>query len=179
MAFLGQQFDPNAVPPREDFTPLPSGEYPVIITDSDMKPTKAGTGQYLELTFQVIDGPSKGRLVWARLNLDNPNPKAVEIAQRDLSAICHAVGHAQALTDSQVLHNRPLVIRVEFVQAGGRNQHDGNEVKAYKRLDGAAPAHAAPPAQQYAPSQPQVSPFAQAQPATPANQPPAWAKPAA
>ncbi len=178
MAFLGQQFDPTAVAPREDFSPLPSGEYPVIIIDSDMKPTKAGTGQYLELTFQVIDGPSKGCLTRARLNLDNPNPKAVEIAQRDLSAICHALGHAQMLTDSQVLHNRPLVIRVEFVPAGGRNQHDGNEVKAYKRLDGAAPVHAAPPAQHHAPSQPQGNPFAN-QPPAPANQPPTWAKPVA
>lgn len=168
MTFLGQPFDPNAVPPAQDFAPLPTGEYPVIITDSEMKPTKRGDGQYLELTFQVIDGPSKGRLVWARLNLENPSPKAVEIAQRDLSAICAAVGHTVVLTDSQKLHNRPLVIRVEFVPAGPKNQRDGNEVKAYKRLEGAVP---------------QASPFAQAPGAAapaPSNEPPSWMnKPAA
>lgn len=168
MAFLGAQFDPNTVPPSQDFTPLPSGEYPAIITDSEMKPTKNSTGHYLELTFQVIDGPSKGRLVWARLNLDNPNAKAVEIAKRDLSAICHAAGIVQAITDSQQLHNRPLVIRVEFVPAGPNRQRDGNEVKGYKRMDG-APAPAAQP-----------SPFAAAAANTaPPAGPPAWAKPAA
>lgn len=170
MAFLGQQFDPNTVEPSQAFEPLPSGEYPAIITDSEMKPTKSGAGHYLELTFQIIDGPMKNRLTWSRLNLDNLNPKAVEIAQRDLSAICHAVGHSQAINDSSVLHNRPLVIRVEFVKADGyKRKYDGNEVKAYKRLEGvAAPA-------------PQASPFKPA--AQAANAPaaaPAWAqKPAA
>ncbi len=170
MAFLGQQFDPNTVEPSQAFEPLPSGEYPAIITDSEMKPTKSGAGHYLELTFQIIDGPMKNRLTWSRLNLDNPNPKAVEIAQRDLSAILHAVGQMQAITDSAVLHNRPLVIRVEYVKADGdKRKNDGNEVKAYKRLEGvAAPA-------------PQASPFQK--PATPAANAaavPAWAqKPAA
>ena len=37
-----------------------------------MKATKAGTGQYLQLGFQILDGPHKGRKLWARLNLDNP-----------------------------------------------------------------------------------------------------------
>ena len=168
MAFLGNTFDPNAVEPAQDFAPLPSGEYPAVITDSEMKPTKAGTGQYLELTFQVVDGPAKGRLVWSRLNLDNPNPKAVEIAQRDLSAICAAAGINQAINDSQHLHNRPMVIRVEFVPAGPKNNRDGNEVKAYKRLEGAPLA---------AQASPFVSPAQAAQPA--ANQAPNWAKPAA
>jgi hypothetical protein len=160
MAFLGNAFDPTTVPPADDFTPLPSGEYPAMIIDSEMKPTKAGTGQYLELTFQVIDGPMKNRLVWSRLNLENPNPKAVEIAQRDLSAICAAAGIQHAITDSTPLHNRPLVIRVEFVPAGPKNNRDGNEIKAYKRLDGAPQASpfAATPAQQAAPPPPAAAP---------------------
>ena len=180
MAFLGQTFDPSTVPPAQDFTPLPSGEYPAMIIDSEMKPTKAGTGQYLELTFQVIDGPMKGRLVWSRLNLDNPNAKAVEIAQRDLSAICHAAG-VGAINDSSALHNRPMLIRVEYQPAGPKRDREGNEVKAYKRFDGATVA--APPAPQGYQQQPaQSNPFAPQQqqtPAPPANQPPSWAKPAA
>jgi hypothetical protein len=178
MAFLGNPFNPADVPPANDITPLPSGEYPAVIVDSDMKPTKAGTGQYLELHFQVIDGPMKGRQVWGRLNLDNPNPKAVEIAQRDLSAICQALGITQTITDSAALHNRPLMIRVEYREGTGQFGAS-NEVKAYKRLEGVPQAqpvpqqYAAQPVQQYAPP----SPFAQPQPAAPAV--PAWAKPAA
>ena len=66
-------FDANNVDPATDFEPIPAGKYLAVITDSEMKPTKSGSGHYLELTFQVIDGPFKNRLLWSRLNLDNPN----------------------------------------------------------------------------------------------------------
>jgi hypothetical protein len=144
MANIGS-FDATQVAPREDFTPLPTGEYPAQIVDSDMKPTKKNDGQYLELTFEIADGEFKGRKVWSRLNLDNPNPKAVEIAQRDLSAICHAAGKLQ-IRDSQELHYKPMLIRVEYVEAGEGRDKPTNDIKAYKALAGAAPSAAAPAA---------------------------------
>jgi len=143
MAFLGQTFDANNVAPSADISPVPSGEYVAIIVDSDMKPTKSGNGQYLELVHELVDGPFRGRKVWGRLNLSNPNAKTVQIAQEQLSSICHATGVMQ-VQDSQQLHNRPLVIRVEFVPADGQQrQRDGNEIKAWKRYEGAG---ATPPA---------------------------------
>ena len=168
MAHLGGTFDANAIAPAQDLEPIPSGEYLAHIIDSDMKPTKNGLGQYLELTYEVTDGPYKGRKLWARLNLDNPNAKAVEIAQRDLSAICHATGQLQ-VSDSQQLHYKPHVVRVEYVKADGdRRTRDGNEIKAYKRADGFS---AAPQQVQRA-----SAPAANA----PAGGPPPWAqKPAA
>lgn len=153
MAFLGNMVNPD-LPPAEDFAPLPSGEYPAIITDSEMKPTKNRNGQYLELTYQVTDGPLKGRLVWERLNLDNPSAKAVEIAQRSLNSLIAALGLTQ-VQDSQQLHNRPLVIRVEFVKADGvKRTSDTNEVKAHKKLEGATSVQSQPAANQAAPAQP-------------------------
>lgn len=104
-------FDANQVDPATNFDPLPAGKYLAAITESEMKPTKAGTGNFLQLTFQVLDGPHKGRLLWARLNLDNPNATAVQIARAELSAICRAVG-VMAPKDSVELHNLPLVISV-------------------------------------------------------------------
>ena len=47
-------FNANTVDPATDFEPLPAGKYMVVITASGMKPTKSGSGQFLELTFQVI-----------------------------------------------------------------------------------------------------------------------------
>ena len=167
MANLGQPFDPNSVEPSQDYGAIPSGEYPVIITDSDMVPTKAGTGQFLKLTHQVIEGPYKGRLLWARLNLDNPSPKAVEIAQRDLSAICQACGVTTAITDSQQLHNRPMIVRVEFTEAGKNGMDkDGNEIKAWKRLETAG---------QQAPAATPAAPTPQAQAPAAATPAPPWA----
>jgi hypothetical protein len=104
-------FDANRVDPASNFDPLPAGKYLAAIIESEMKPTKSGTGNYLQLTFQVLDGPHKGRLLWARLNLDNPNATAVQIAQAELSAICRAVG-VLVPHDSVELHNLPLVIGV-------------------------------------------------------------------
>ncbi len=105
-------FDATQVDPAVDFEPLPAGKYVAVITDSEMKATKSGTGHYLELTFQVVDGPHKGRLLWSRLNLDNPNAMTVQIAQAELSAICHAVGVLKP-KDSIELHNLPLQITVK------------------------------------------------------------------
>lgn len=162
MAHLGGTFDATQVDPSRDVEPIPSGEYLVHIIDSDMKPTKNGTGQYLELAYEVAEGPYKGRKLWARLNLVNQNSKAVEIAQRDLSAICHATGQMQ-VTDSQQLHYKPHVVRVEYIKADGvKSQRDSNEIKAYKRAEGyAAPAQAPafnqPPGQAFQAPQPAAS----------------------
>jgi hypothetical protein len=105
-------FDASKVEPTTDFEPIPAGKYLAIISDSTMKTSKSGSGTYLELCFQVIDGPHKGRLLWSRLNLDNPNELAVKIAQGELSAICRAVGVMQP-KDSAELHNLPLQITVK------------------------------------------------------------------
>lgn len=165
MANLGH-FDATSVAPREDFAPLPPGEYVAQITDSEMKPTSKG-GQRLELTFEVIDGPAKGRKVWANLNLDNPNPRAVEIAQRELSAICHAVGKLQ-VNDSQELHYKPLVIRVEIEEQLGYSPK--NVVKAYKAATGHGGQGNAPSA---------VPSAAAASSASPSSSAPPWANRAA
>jgi hypothetical protein len=106
-----QGFDANQVEPTGDFDPIPAGKYLAVITDSEMKPTKAGTGSLLQLTFQIVEGEYQNRLIWTRLNLDNPNAVAVQIARADLSAICRAVG-VLSPRDSVELHNLPLVIHV-------------------------------------------------------------------
>jgi hypothetical protein len=105
-------FDASTVEPAAGFDPIPAGKYEAVITESEMKPTKAGTGSYLQLTFQVIEGEYEKRLLWARLNLDNPNAQTVSLAQAELSAICRAV-EVMAPNDSAELHDLPLVIHVK------------------------------------------------------------------
>lgn len=127
-------FDATQVDPSVDFEPIPAGKYLAIITDSGMKPTKSGNGSYLELTFQVLDGPYKNRLLWSRLNLDNPNRQAVEIARGQLSAICHAVGVPRP-KDSVELHGIPLTITVRL-----KRRDDGevfNEIRGYAKKEAA------------------------------------------
>jgi hypothetical protein len=138
-------FDANTVEPAGDFEPIPAGKYAAVITESEMKPTKAGTGSYLQLTFQIIDGPFQNRLLWARLNLDNPNETARKIAQGELSAICRAVG-VLAPKDSLELHNLPLSINVRCKKRADTGEIV-NEVKGYSKKESpAAPAGGVPAA---------------------------------
>jgi hypothetical protein len=128
-------FDAATVDPATDFEPLPAGKYPAVITDSEMKPTKSGNGHYLELTFQVIDGKYKGRLLWSRLNLDNPSVQAVQIAQGQLSAICRAVG-VMCPRDSIELHNLPLLVTVKCKKRED-NGDIVNEIRGYAKKEAA------------------------------------------
>ena len=54
--------------PSAAFGPLPPGEYEMIIVRSETRPTRAGTGHFLELEMQVVSGPASGRRHWERLN---------------------------------------------------------------------------------------------------------------
>src|SRR3990167_10380166 len=104
-------FDANHVEPSTVFDPIPAGKYLAAIIQSQVKPTKSGNGEYLELTFQILEGELKGRQLWARLNLNNPNAQTVKIARGELSAICRA-GGGMSPNDSVDLHNLPVVITV-------------------------------------------------------------------
>ncbi len=130
-------FNANEVEPPQDFEPIPAGKYLAVIIESEMKPTKNGNGQYLQLTLQILEGPYKGRYVWARLDLHNANPTMVQIARQELSAICRAVGVMQP-TDSVELHNIPLVITVKLKKREDTGELT-NEIKGYEPK-AAAPA---------------------------------------
>ncbi len=126
-------FNANQVEPTSNLEAIPAGKYLAVITESELKPTKSGSGSYLQLTFQVLEGEYKGRFLWSRLNLHNANPTAVKIAQAELSAICRAVG---VLTpgDSVELHNLPLVINVKC-----RKREDSgdvtNEIRGFSKRE--------------------------------------------
>ena len=135
-------FDANQVEPTGDFDPVPAGKYLAVITESEMKPTKSGTGSYLQFTFEILDGQFKGRKVWARLNLANSNEMTVKIAQAELSAICRAVG-VLAPNDSVELHNLPLMITVKCKKRPDTGEIS-NEVKGYAKKDAPQPPAPAP-----------------------------------
>jgi hypothetical protein len=126
-------FDANNVEPQVEFEPVPAGKYIVAIVESEMKDNKAGTGRYLELSFEILEGQYKGRKVWARLNLDNPSAMAVKIAKGELSAICRAVG-VMTPADSYELHNLPLTISVKLKKYGEEGKFS-NEISGYSKRE--------------------------------------------
>jgi len=139
MVNLGN-FDPSEH--ESSFEPIPVGEYQAIIRNSEKKETKSGTGSYLNLTFEIVAGQHKGRTLFDILNLWNPNPKAVEIANQQLAKIAKAVGVQGRLNDSHALHNVPLTIKVDIEEDNQGNPR--NKIKAYKRRSGGAQAAPTP-----------------------------------
>jgi len=126
-------FDAHKVDPVVEFEPIPAGKYLAVITASETKQNKAATGSYLELTFQVIEGEYKGRLLWSRLNLENPSAQAVKFARAELSAVCRAVGVMQP-KDSVELHNLPLVVTVKLKRREDAGEMS-NVVTAYSKRE--------------------------------------------
>jgi len=151
-------FNATEVEPAAPITALPPGRYPVAISKTEMKDTKAGTGQYLQIELTVTSGTASNRKLWARLNLVNPNQQAVDIARRELSAICHAVGVLQ-VNDSDELLGREMMVDVA-IEKNGQTGEDTNKVKGYSAIGAAAPARAAVPASKPAPAK--AAPWAKA-----------------
>ncbi len=128
MAILN--FNANEVEPSRELDPIPAGKYVAVIVDSEMKDTRAGTGRYLQLEFEITDGEYAGRKLWARLNIENQKAEAVRMARADLSAICRAV-NVLTPNDSADLHNLPLVIKVH-VRKDKNTGEISNEIRGYE-----------------------------------------------
>ena len=169
MAYLGQTFNvADHVPSSPD--PVPAGWYTAKITDAKVKDTKAGTGNFLEVTFSILGPSYEGRCVWGRFNLKNPNPQAEQIGQAQFMDMARAIG-LEVVDDSDQLLGGELDIKVT-VKKGDEQYSDSNDVKGFKALQGIminANPNRKPPVMQG-----QVSSAAQA-PAVKAATPP-WAK---
>lgn len=157
MANLGTTFDATNIEPIKAYEVVPPGKYLAQIVNSETRVTKDGTGQYLWLELDVLDGPHKGRKLFDRLNLVNANPQTVEIAQRTLSAICHATGRMQ-VQDSEELHLIPFIADVQ-VQPPRNGYGETNKVRYLPLNAGAKPPT---PQQPHAAATQQPQPTAQA-----------------
>jgi hypothetical protein len=135
-------FNAAQVEPQSSFEPIPSDWYNVMIDESEMKPTKDGGGAYLECRLSILDGPYANRKLYIRLNLQNANATAVNIAYGQLSAICHATGVIQ-VADSHELHGKPFGAKV--VVRPPKGEYDAsNEVKAFRACSGAVSGASSP-----------------------------------
>ncbi len=157
-------FDATTVAPQQEFDILPAGKYVAQVIDSEIVPTKSGTGTMLKLTLEVLEGQHANRKVWSRLNIANDNPDAERIGRAQLSALCHAVGVTK-LSDSLELHDKPVLITVKVRHPKpGDTYGPSNDVSGFAPVSSASPTTLAKPA---------------ARPAAPAASTPPWAKSAA
>lgn len=180
-------FNARTVEPSAGIEPVPAAWYIAAIDQSEIKPTSDGQGAYLELRYNILDGQYVGRKVFTRLNIRHNNQQTVEIAYKQLSAICHAVNVLDCV-DSSLLHAIPHKIKVTLRQGGpkmdrqtgqptGEFYEPSNEIKGWKNVNENTDSPVMPQQGNMGfPAQPAAAPqgwgAAPAQPAT-------WAPPAA
>lgn len=172
MALLNIQFDQNEIAQaqKDNYSPIPAGTYIAQINRSEVKSTKAGTGSYLSLGFQIIDGEYANRVIFQNITLANPNQVAAQIGREQLAQLAGACGIYQ-LGDSQELHGIPMQIRVGIEVDKTGQYEPSNNIKKFMALQGQAPSVQAPVQQQ-----PQQQGFAPQTPVTQAAKPHPWVR---
>lgn len=81
-----QDFDAHSVQPQQGIGAHPPGMFDATITHTYLKETKDGQGLMLNVEFSTAAGKIENRY-----NIYNKSQQAMDIAQKELSALCHAV----------------------------------------------------------------------------------------
>lgn len=98
---------------------IPPGEYPAVCVRAQMKPTKNGAGQYLELLFVITNGEHRDVEFIDRLNLVNDNIKAASIALGQYAKLCKSVGFQSLQADESAVTNKPLMLKIKTEKGEG------------------------------------------------------------
>lgn len=143
-----------------DDTPIPAGEYQVVIYDYAEDENKKKTGRWLRLAFEVKGGPQDGKdfsifynyqfyaagQVDERGNLTDEGRKAQmaqDITAEKLSRLCRAIGLSGTLKNAEEILHHELIVETE-IEIDKRDGTQRVAVKKYKPLPQAAPAPQAP-----------------------------------
>ena len=71
---------------------VPSGEYVVVCVNTEEKPNSKRTGHYIQNDYEIQEGEFAGEKLIDRINHDNPNEAARNIAFASLKALGNAIG---------------------------------------------------------------------------------------
>jgi hypothetical protein len=136
---MGGGFDTNRDDAATGYTIIPTGWYPAIIENAEIKDNSKGTGKILAVQYEIIGDNFSGRKMFSNFNIVNPNQKAVEIAQRELAGLGQACA-IPVLTDTTELLGKMIQIRIKVVPGSKtRSGEDENTVGAFKPLDQTQP----------------------------------------
>jgi hypothetical protein len=138
MAFLGETFSTDSLPVSDrSYDLIPEGWYNATITKAELNNTKAGTGQKIDMRYDIVGPTHQGRVVFGTVNVRNQSQKAEEIGRQQLGEIMRAVGLAK-INDSDELIGGSICVRVKIRPA--ENGYDArNEVSGFKSASGVMP----------------------------------------
>jgi len=131
MAKLKKKINPKKLNREGGFSVIPAGNYVVEMVKSEVKKTKAKTGEYLNCQFKVLKGKYKGKVVFKLFNLWNQNEVAVDIAEREFAELCDAIGVHSNISDSKILHGKPVTAKVVVREASGKYS-ESNDISGFE-----------------------------------------------
>lgn len=139
-------FDAAAAAPTGDFSPMPDGEYEVILDEASWKDTRSG-GSMLAMQLQVVtNGPYFGRKVWDNFQRSCPtSAKAEQIGRGQITRLCMALGLRNGFRDPAELLGRPFVVRLK-TEPGRDPYGPKNRIASIIVREGSGGAPAAPAA---------------------------------
>lgn len=145
MSGFNYTFDATQYAPEQGSPTHPIGKFPAYISGTSIQPTKDNDGGMFVVEYTTEQGK-----ISHRFNLWNQNQKAVDIAHKQLSALCHAVGvfRVDMNNEGAALRNGRLMIEV----GQQKNDPQYTEVKKVFDMNGNEPGKAG---QGAAPAQPQ------------------------
>jgi len=133
MAKLGEKFDATAHDTEQrDYEEIPNGIYKMEIEASDVAETSNGSGTILKTTNVVVEPEEyKGRKLFNNYNLENKNPQAQEIGQKQFASLCRAIGVTE-VEDSEDLHFQTFTVKIGLGKPSKDGQYPARaEIKKY------------------------------------------------
>ena len=135
---MGQSYTVKDIPEQDGFEPIPAGWYNARITEAEVKSTKAGTGSYIKVRYDITGPTHQGRVIYGNINLSNPNQQAEQIGIQQLGSLARAIG-LDVISDSDQLINREVQIKLSIKKDTSGQYNDSNDVKGFKAVDGYMP----------------------------------------
>ena len=124
-------FSTTDVDTSDNYGLLPKGDYIACAVAAEVKTTKSGEGQFLEVRFQILEGSYKGRTIFDRYIFKNPSAEAEKIGKQQLARFLEAIGK-QHIRDTQEVLDIPLVLSIGTTTRKD-NGEDTNRVVKYSK----------------------------------------------
>lgn len=122
------QFNARGYAPIQGAEQWPDGWYKIVITGHDIKRTNKNDGTRLVFNVTAQDGAMAGKTNFIGLNIENPNPVAVQMAYETLAAICWVAGKP-AINDLNELTGIPFYGHCT-------KSEQGNNFRMFKDVNG-------------------------------------------
>lgn len=128
---------------KNQYSPLPEGEYLVIMEKVESKSNEAKGAKYLSCKFQVIGEKYAGKVFFQNITVKNSSEKATELGLKLLNSICKAIGYPdspevpafKACGQMQNMLGKPFIAKVRIEKNSDPKYSDSNSILFAKPAD--------------------------------------------